>query len=102
MVKRGYIYFMTNYNNTVLYVGVTNSLKRRITEHSEGKGSVFTQKYKCKKFVYFEYYNSIAEAISREKQIKHYTRLKKQELVESINPNWEDLSNSIILDPFLF
>ena len=99
MEKKGYIYFMTNQSNKVLYVGVTNSLKRRVQEHAEGRGSVFTNKYNCKKLVYFEMLPSIELAIAREKQIKHFKREWKNDLVESVNPDWKDLSSKIILDP---
>ena len=67
MEKKGYIYFMTNRSNNVLYIGVTNSIKRRIVEHSEGCGSVFTSKYNCCKLVYFEVFPTIEHAIVREK-----------------------------------
>ena len=99
MEKRGYIYFLTNQNNNVLYTGVTNSLKRRIQEHRDGQGSTFTNKYNCKKLVYFEVFSSIEEAIIREKQIKHFKREWKNELVGKINPNWNDLTGQIIIDP---
>ena len=99
MEKLGYVYFMTNRSNSVLYVGITNSLKRRIQEHSEGRGSAFTHKYNCNKLVYFEVLPTIEQAIAREKQIKHYKRDWKNELVESMNPNWADLGRDIILDP---
>ena len=65
---------MTNVANSVLYIGVTNSLKRRIGEHAEGTGSVFTHKYNCTKLVYFEAFPDIEQAISREKQLKHFKR----------------------------
>ena len=99
MEKRGYIYFLTNQNNNVLYIGVTNSLKRRIQEHSDGKGSIFTQKYNCKKLVYFEVLTTMDQAISREKQLKHFLRKWKNELVETMNPDWEDLTGKIVNDP---
>ena len=101
MQKKGYIYFMTNQTNKVLYTGVTNSLKRRVTEHFEGRGSVFTSKYNCNKLVYFEQFPSIEQAIAREKQLKHFKREWKNQLVETINPQWKDLSHSIIDDPDL-
>ncbi|MBQ3208142.1 MAG: GIY-YIG nuclease family protein [Bacteroidales bacterium] len=101
MKQKGYIYFTTNKNNTVLYVGVTNSIKRRITEHSEGRGSVFTSKYKCSKLIYFEALPTIEQAIAREKQLKHFKREWKNQLVEAINPEWKDLSGYIIDDPDL-
>ena len=99
MEEKGYIYFMTNRTNNVLYVGVTNSLTRRIVEHAEGRGSVFTSKYNCSKLVYFEVFPTIEQAISREKQLKHFKREWKNQLVETVNPEWRDLSESVISDP---
>ena len=101
MQKKGYIYFMTNQTNKVLYTGVTNSLKRRAREHFEGHGSVFTSKYNCNKLVYFEQLPSIEQAIEREKQLKHFKREWKNQLVDTLNPQWKDLSHSIIDDPDL-
>ena len=101
MQKKGYIYFMTNQTNKVLYTGVTNSLKRRAREHFEGHGSVFTSKYNCNKLVYFEQLPSIEQAIAREKQLKHFKREWKNQLVDTLNPQWKDLSHSIIDDPDL-
>ena len=99
MEQKGYVYFMTNGNNNVLYVGVTNNLKRRMVEHSEGRGSEFTKKYNCAKLVYYEAFPSIEQAIAREKQIKHFKREWKNQLVERMNPEWGDLSREIVLDP---
>ena len=99
MEHKGYIYFMTNVTNGVLYIGVTNSLKRRISEHAEGSGSVFTHKYNCTKLVYFESYPDIEQAITREKQLKHFKRAWKDKLVTSINPDWRDLAPDIIANP---
>jgi putative endonuclease len=82
---------MTNDHNTVLYTGVTNSLYRRVQEHQEGKGGVFTKKYNVKKLVYFESGDDINAAILREKQIKAGSRQKKIDLINSINPDWKDL-----------
>ena len=90
---------MTNRTNNVLYIGVTNSLTRRIVEHAEGRGSVFTSKYNCSKLVYFEVFPTIEQAISREKQLKHFKREWKNQLVETVNPEWRDLSESVISDP---
>ena len=97
--SKGYIYFMTNTSNGVLYIGVTNSLKRRIGEHAEGTGSVFTHKYNCTKLIYFETFPDIEQAITREKQLKHFKRAWKNDLVNSFNPTWRDLTPDIILDP---
>ena len=99
MEKKGYIYFMTNASNKVLYVGVTNSLKRRISEHAEGEGAAFTRRYNCDKLVYYEVFPEIEQAIAREKQIKHYKRAWKDELVSAMNPGWRDLARDVVLDP---
>ena len=87
-----YIYILTNKNNKVLYTGVTNNLKRRLNEHKNKLVEGFTKKYNVNKLVYFETYKSIKTAIKREKQIKGWLRIKKIELIESQNPEWEDLS----------
>ncbi len=86
-----FIYIMTTINNTALYTGVTNDLQRRVLEHRSNKGSVFTKKYKLYKLVYFEGGESINSAIAREKQINGGSREKKIELINRINPLWEDL-----------
>ena len=99
MEEKGYIYFMTNRTNNVLYIGVTSSLMRRIVEHAERRGSVFTSKYNCSKLVYFEVFPTIEQAISREMQLKHFKREWKNQLVETVNPEWRDLSESVISDP---
>jgi len=99
MNNKGYIYFMTNADNKVLYIGVTNSLKRRICEHKEGGGSKFTRKYRCHRLVYFEVFPDIEQAIHREKQLKHFCRAWKNELVEKMNPGWEDLYGRLLEDP---
>ena len=99
MEKKGYIYFVTNSSLSVLYVGVTNSLKRRIIEHSSSVGSVFTCKYKCTKLVYYEAFPDIEQAIAREKQIKHFKREWKDKMVKRMNPEWNDLVEFIVMDP---
>ncbi len=101
MQYKGYIYMMTNVKNNVLYIGVTSDLKRRITEHKEGSASKFTRKYRCHKLVYFECYSDIEQAIAREKQLKRYNREWKDQLVNSVNPKWKDLYESIILNPMI-
>jgi len=97
MVRGGAIYIMTNKNNTVLYTGVTSDLKRRIYEHKNHlyKNS-FTDKYNIEKLIYFETLHSIEEAILREKQIKAGSRNKKIDLINSINPKWNDLYPEIL------
>jgi putative endonuclease len=86
-----FVYIITNKTHSTLYTGVTNNLTRRITEHIQGIGSSFTRRYKINKLVYFEVYPDIRSAISREKQIKAGSRIKKLELIHSLNPDWDDL-----------
>jgi putative endonuclease len=97
MIKTYYVYIMSNKNNSVLYVGVTNSLARRIYEHKSKLSPYdsFTKKYNVDKLVYYEPFSSSIEAIKREKIIKGGSRQKKINLIESINKNWEDLYNEV-------
>ena len=90
-----FVYIVTNQHKTVLYIGVTNDLPRRITEHYNGKISGFTQKYKCKHLVYYERFNDINQAISREKQLKNWRREKKIDLISKLNPEWKFLNESV-------
>lgn len=99
MTKKGYIYFVSNWNDNILYIGVTNSLVRRAGEHNEHHGSEFTSKYNCTKLVYYEVLPTIEQAVAREKQLKHFKREWKNQLVESINPDWKDLGNELTVDP---
>jgi len=99
MDHKGYIYFMYNPSGEVLYIGVTNSLKRRISEHAEGRGSAFTSKYNCHRLVYYEAFPDIEQAIAREKQLKHFKRAWKEDLVNALNPSWQDLGQSLVADP---
>jgi putative endonuclease len=86
---------MTNKNNAVLYTGVTNDLKRRVYEHREKLTEGFTKKYNVLKLVYYEVFEEVYSAISREKQIKSGSRKKKIELINSINKEWKDLYEEI-------
>ena len=96
-MKGGCIYFMVNNNNTTIYVGVTSDLIRRVEEHKTGKyKKSFTKRYNLTKLVYYETYHSIVEAIAREKQIKAGNRKRKEELINSFNPTWEDLYSKIL------
>ena len=88
-----YIYIMTNQINTVLYTGVTNNLERRVYEHKNCLIKGFSSKYKTHKLVYFSSTTDVKEAISFEKRIKGWTRIKKEALINSINPQWNDLSD---------
>ncbi len=87
-----YVYIMTNKNNTVLYTGVTNNLQRRVYEHKKQLGKGFTTKYNVSKLVYFDCTSDVTAAISREKQIKGWSRKRKEKLVDAFNPKWADLS----------
>ena len=91
-----YVYMMTSKLNTVLYIGVTNDLIRRVYEHKAGFTTGFTKRYHIHKLVYYEEYSYMYDAISREKQLKKWTREKKNNLIVSFNPDWEDLYERII------
>jgi putative endonuclease len=93
--KQFCINIMTNKYNTTLYTGVTNDLARRVHEHKIGAGSKFTSRYNINKLVYFEATHDAKAAAKREKQIKGGSRRKKIELIESINPEWRDLTEDL-------
>ncbi len=90
-MNRYYVYIMTNRSKT-LYTGVTNDLMRRVYEHKNKMIDGFTKKYNITKLVYYEETDDVQAAIAREKQIKGWLRRKKIALIESINPEWKDLS----------
>ena len=94
-----YVYILTNRNKTVLYTGMTNNLTRRLYEHAEniqlGK-KTFAAKYKCKHLLYYEKYSWVQEAIAREKEIKGWVRIKKLELIKTINPDMGFLEDMFI------
>ena len=92
-MNKYYVYILTSKTNSVMYVGVTNDLNRRLYEHKNGLVDGFTKKYNIHKLVYCEETQCVEEAIAREKQIKGWKREKKNQLVESVNPNWIDLSD---------
>lgn len=97
-MKAMYVYILTNANNTTLYIGVTNDLKRRISEHKSGLfKSAFTARYNLTKLVYFECYEDELIAIAREKYLKKAFRKEKIKLIESKNPLWNDLYDEICL-----
>jgi len=85
-----YVYLTTNPGKTVLYIGVTNDLKRRMFEHFKNKGNekTFVGRYYCYKLIYYEYYTAIGQAILREKEIKNMNRKKKEELIATKNAKW--------------
>ncbi len=99
MRKQYYVYIMTNKNNTVLYIGVTNSLIRRGYEHKEKQSfhNSFTKKYNINKLVYYEIFDGIVNAIAREKQLKGGSRKDKINLINKNNPEWNDLYREVCL-----
>jgi putative endonuclease len=90
-MRHYYVYIMTNKSGT-LYVGVTNDLERRVWEHKLGTVEGFTKRYRLTRLVYYESSGDVEAAISREKQIKGWLRRRKFELIQSMNPRWEDLA----------
>jgi putative endonuclease len=92
ILKPGFIYIITNYTNTTLYVGVTSDLHQRIKQHrNKTYPNSFTARYNLNKLVYFEQFQMIGDAIGREKQLKAGSRLAKTLLIENLNPEWKDL-----------
>ena len=91
-MKNSYAYILTNWNNKVMYIGVTADLEKRVAEHKAKIIPGFTKRYNVNKLVYFECFSDITVAIVREKEIKGWRREKKNELVRQQNSNWIDLS----------
>ena len=91
-----YVYILTRARNSVFYVGVTNNLIRRVYEHKEELIGGFTKKYKVKMLVYYEHFEDINNAISREKVIKKWKRQYKINAIESMNPQWKELYFALI------
>ncbi len=92
MKRQYYVYIVTNGWNRVLYTGVTNDLERRVYEHKNKVMEGFTERYNAGKLVFYETCGDVNSAITREKQIKGWLRKKKVALIESVNPEWKDLS----------
>jgi putative endonuclease len=86
-----YVYILTNVNNTVVYIGVTNDLVRRTSEHKSKLNHGFTEKYNVNKLIYYELFDFVDLAIAREKELKGWSRAKKNALVNSKNPKWLEL-----------
>ncbi len=95
--RKYYIYLLTNWNNKVMYVGITNNLERRIYEHKNKLVKGFTEKYNVNKLIYFEEARDAIVAIAREKEVKKWRREKKNLLVNRVNPTWRDLSEDFSL-----
>src|SRR5690349_14359625 len=92
-----YVYILTRERNSVFYVGITNDLVRRVYEHKEGIISGFTKKYNVKMLVYYEHFEDVDAAISREKVIKKWRREFKIAAIEDMNPNWRDLYFELLI-----
>jgi putative endonuclease len=91
-VRTYYVYVLAS-RSRVLYIGVTNNLMRRVSEHREGRDAgAFTARYRVTRLVYFEVFTYVLDAIAREKQIKSWRRSKKVDLIERRNPSWKDLA----------
>ena len=90
-----YVYILADQNNRTLYIGVTDNLSRRLYEHRSKQIDGFTKKYHICKLVYFEEYSEVEEAIAREKQLKRWTRRKKDMIIMTQNPYWEDFGEEI-------
>jgi putative endonuclease len=95
-MEQYFVYILTNKYNKVLYVGVTNNLIRRVYEHKNKLINGFTSKYNVNKLVYYESFQSVFDAIKREKEIKGWKREKKVALINSFNPEWKDLYEELI------
>jgi putative endonuclease len=93
-----FVYILTNKNKTVIYTGVTNDLQVRLRQHIAGDNGKFSfsKRYKCYNLIFFERYQFIQDAIDREKEIKGWTRAKKNSLIESSNPNWKFLNDEVL------
>ena len=94
--KQYFVYILSNWNNKVIYIGITSNLIKRIYEHKNKVVKGFTEKYNVNKLVYYEIYTDAYTAIGREKQLKGLTRYKKEKIIESMNESWQDLYSSII------
>ena len=89
-----YVYMLSNWDDSVLYIGVTSNLPKRLHEHRNGLADGFTKKYNVHKLVYYEEASYMRSALQREKQLKKWTRAKKNALVNQLNPTWCDLSEN--------
>jgi putative endonuclease len=96
MGKQYYVYIMTNKRNTVLYTGVTSNLARRVFEHKNKLIEGFTKRYNVNKLVYYEIFDDVDYALTREKQIKAGSRKKKLSLIENANKEWKDLYDFLL------
>lgn len=99
-MRNYFIYITTNPEKEVLYIGITNDLKRRLFEHQENKGNpeTFAGKYYCYKLIYWERFTTATDAIAREKQLKNWNRKKKEVLIQTLNPKWNFLNSEVFAE----
>ena len=90
-MKKYYVYILTNYKKSVLYIGFSGNLSERVEQHRSFSVKGFTQKYKTDKLIYYEVYENIDDAKKREKAMKKWNRVWKEELINASNPNWEEV-----------
>ncbi len=95
-MKSYFIYMMTNKGRSTLYIGVTNSLLRRVSQHRRCEIPGFSKRYNTTRLVYYEQFNHVLDAIAREKQLKGWSRSKKEALINTFNPSWTDLAMSVL------
>ncbi len=95
MPKTYYVYLLASQRNGTLYIGVTNDLSRRMGEHKDGLVPGFTQKYNIKALVWYETFSDVQAAIHHETRLKKFTRKRKLDLIESVNPQWLDLAEAL-------
>lgn len=98
MTKSYFTYIVTNKYRTTIYIGVTNNIQRRLSEHyfdSQNTKKSFAGKYNCCDLVYYEQFDCVKTAILREKTLKKWRREKKNQLIKEFNPNWESLNNQV-------
>ena len=98
-MKTLFVYIMTNHLRTTVYIGVTNDLARRVWQHQRGELEGFTKDYRLTLLVYFEVFPEPRAAIAREKQLKGWRRTRKDALINTMNPEWRDLSGELFQAP---
>jgi putative endonuclease len=91
-----WVYIVTNLHESVFYVGMTNDLARRVSEHRFGEVPGFTSAYRCRKLIYYEHCTDVQDAIAREKQLKKWSQQKKLALIATLNPRWRDLAPEVL------
>ena len=91
-----FVYILTNQRHTVLYIGITNDLQRRLSQHDDSSRHHFVRQYNVNKLIYFEVFSNPRTAIARENQLKGWRRSKKEALIAVLNPEWRDLMSDML------